>query len=141
MPLFEFLASILAAASAPPEHAVKSNQDMIKISNVCINIRFGYEYSVVSNIDYFRINVSYNGVDGYIYIGHNPEILDANRKWQSRSFRAKMLSSKIVVLEGSQVGQVLGVPLNENDQYFHLWFKEGDNNSTSPIKEIVKFCK
>jgi hypothetical protein len=141
MALVEFLALILTSTSAPSEREVKSKQDMIIISNVCIGIRHGYEYSVVSSIDYFRIRISYKETEGYIYVGHNPEILDINRKWQSRSLRSKMKSSKIVALEGNQAGQVLGVPLNENDQYFHLWFKGVINDSTNPIKEIVGFCK
>jgi hypothetical protein len=141
MALIEFIALILVSTSGPPERVMKSNLNTIRISNVCINIRHGYEYTVVSKIDYFRINVSYEGAEGYIYVGHNPEILDSNRKWQSRSLRSKMTSSKIVALEGEQVGQVLGVPLDENDQYFHLWFKSGNNKYTGLIKELVRFCE
>jgi hypothetical protein len=141
MAIFESIALIFAATSTPAGYAVKDNQNVIRISNVCIDIRHGYQYSIVGSIDYFRLNISYKGVTGYIYVGYNPEILGDNRKWQSHSLRATMTSSRIVALEGGQTGQVLGVPLNEKDEYFHVWFKDGDSTATGPIKAIVRFCK
>jgi hypothetical protein len=141
MTVIEFAALVLASTLAHQENVVKSSKDAIEISNVCIKILPGYQYNIVNNVDYFRINISYNGATAYVYIGHNPEMLDANRKWQSRSIRAKMKSSKVVSLEGAQLGHLLGIPLNEYDQYFHLWFKDADSRSMDPIKKIVGFCR
>jgi hypothetical protein len=130
--------AIALLVSSPSEAKTKPN--VITISNICIRIERGYDYTVVSNIDYYRVNVSRNGSEGYIYIGHNPEILDVNRKWQSHVLRSKMKASKVVYLEGSQAGQTLGIPMNEDGQYFHLWFKTANLKANDSIRELVGFC-
>ena len=118
-----------------------TKHDIIRISNVCIAVRHGYEYTIVSNIDYIQVNVAYSGVQAHIYVGYNPKILNENRKWQSRTLLATLKSSKVVPLEGEQAGQFLGVPVHEGDKYFHLWFDGGDGVETGPIKEVVGFCE
>jgi hypothetical protein len=131
---------IAALAGFQQRSPLQDSQDVIKISNVCVIIRHNYEYTIVSSIDYFQVNVSHNGVHAHIYVGYNPRIIDENRKWQSRSVLATLKSPKTVPLVGAQTGEFLGVPIHEGDRYFHLWFDEGDSAATGPIKEIVGFC-
>lgn len=135
-------ASLMLASVLASRQDAQIEHDVIRISNICIGVRHGYEYTIVSNIDYFQVNVTYNDVKSHVYVGHNPQIIDENRKWQSRRWRATLKAPKVVPLMGAQAGQFLGVPVRENDKYFHLWF-DGDGDgvgSTGPIKEIVGFC-
>lgn len=132
---------LLAVTATLPEQPVQKTKDIIKLENICINVRYGYEYSIVSNMDYFQINISHSGVMGHVYVGYNPQILNSNRKWQSRTIRKTIKSPKIVSLEDSQFGQFLGVPVREDEKYFHLWFDGGDRALIASIKETVGFCK
>lgn len=140
MALIELTAIALASATVSSKSDVKEAEDIIRISNVCLSIRHGYSYSISSNSDFFQIKVTNNEAIANIYIGHNPEILGVNRKWQSRSIRSKIKKPKIVALEGDQSGQILGIPVDENDQFFHLWFESG-SRSSGLTKDIVRFCK
>jgi hypothetical protein len=135
-----FTSLMLALAAHSPGQSFKTAPDVIRISNVCINIRFGYEYSIVSQMDYLQVNVSYKGARGHVYVGYNPQILDSNRKWQSRALRSTLTSSKVVRLEGNQSGQMLGIPLRLEDKYFHLWFDRDSKESFAQIEEVVGFC-
>lgn len=141
MVLAKLFAVVLASVSAASAGQMTNKQDVIRINGVCINIIPGYEYDVFNNADYFRVNIAHNGASVNVYVGHNPEVLDFNRKWQARSFRSKMTSSQIVELEGTQSGQVLGIPINEKDPYFHIWFRGDNDKSDNAIKGIVGFCK
>lgn len=141
MGLRDLFALVLAAMSPSAESTSRPKESTIKISNVCINIVNGYEYNITSRADYFLINVNNNGAVAFVYVGHNPQILDKNRKWQSRSVRSKMKSSQIVFLEDNQAGQILGVPLNETDQYFHIWFKGNDIKLNKQFKNVAEFCR
>jgi hypothetical protein len=117
--LLAYISLLLALDSISVERIAQNKQDVIKLDNVCVKIRYGYEYSIVSNMDYLQVNIAYNNVRGHVYVGYNPQIIDENRKWQSRSLRATIKSPKIVPLEGSQSGQFLGVPAREDDKFFH----------------------
>jgi hypothetical protein len=118
-----------------------SKQNVIQLDNVCIVVRHGYDYNIISNIDYFQVDVNYNGARGHVYVGYNPQILGSNRKWESMSLRDNIKLPTVVSLEGSQAGQFLGVPSREEDKFFHLWFEKIDQAAMLPIKEVVGFCK
>lgn len=136
-----YMALIAASATgAFPQAISPAAQDVIRIANVCVVIRPGYDYAVTSNIDYFQVNVTHAGVQAHVYIGYNPKLLDENRKWQSHALRATVTESKVVPLEGAQAGQFLGVAASERDRYFHLWFDGGDRPEAGSIKEVVGFC-
>lgn len=132
---------LMFAISAAPTGQSQAKQDVIKLDNVCIKIRYGYKYNISSNADYLQVDVSYNGARGHVYVGYNPQILDSNRKWESMVLRDTIKLPTVVSLEGNQAGQFLGVPSREEDKFFHLWFDKIDHAATLPIKEVVGFCK
>lgn len=139
--IFAYILLAFANNAAPNEQVSRVKLDVIKLDNVCITVKRGYEYNISSNADYLQVDVIYNGARGHVYVSYNPQILDGNRKWESMTLRATIKSPKVVSLEGSQAGQFLGVPSREDDKFFHLWFEKNDRVATLPIKEVVGFCK
>lgn len=118
----------------------QDEQGEIRVGNVCVGIVSTYEYTIVSNIDYFQVNISKNEVSAHVYIGYNPKIVDENRKWQSRDVISQLDLSKVVALSGSQSGQYLGVPVPSDGRYFHIWF-DYYSASNKHVKDIVRFCE
>lgn len=126
----------VAIAAPATEHG-----NVISIDNVCISINRPVTYKVTDNIDFYQVSVERNGVSGFIYVGHNPNLMGENRKWQSHKVRESLPEFKIVELKGDQSGEILGIPGNEDEVYFHIRFEGGDKESRNSISSLVYFCK
>lgn len=134
------LSAFLLISSWLPQDVRTAEGDQIQIANVCVVVERPYQYAVSAVMDYTRVDISLGDQTTHVYVGYNPDLAGDNRATASRRDRAKYDQDRIVILGGSQSGEVLGVPARLEDMYFHIW-RDGDAGPVSgEVADFVAFC-